>query len=285
MRENQDKDLSVHSQYQEKQGPEKTVLLNVIERGPENPTEAPHLPPIALLHGMFGRARNLGFVQRRLATTRRTLALDLRNHGESPHGPVTYQAMADDVLETLQHHNALPAMILGHSMGGKTAMMLALTHPTQVHSLVVVDIAPAQGGFTRMDIPAGLENLEFPPTLDLAGANALLRPLIPNESVRQLMIQNMRLGDHPGWQIGLHDIMAGLPAIMGWPDLPENCVYNGPTLFIRGEISPYIQPRNYPIMRKLFPHHTLETISGAGHWVHADAPRRFAELVEEFSKL
>lgn len=191
---------------------------------------------------MFGRARNLGFVQRRLATTRRTLALDLRNHGESPHGPVTYQAMADDVLETLQHHNALPAMILGHSMGGKTAMMLALTHPTQVHSLVVVDIAPAQGGFTRMDIPAGLENLEFPHVGPCRGKRAAA-PLIPNESVRQLMIQNMRLGDHPGWQIGLHDIMAGLPAIMGWPDLPENCVYNGPTLFIRGNLSLYPAPQ------------------------------------------
>lgn len=261
------------------------MLLNVIERGPDTQDANPDLPPVVLLHGMFGRARNLGFVQRRLATTRRTLALDLRNHGESPHGPASYPAMADDVQETLAYYNASPAMLLGHSMGGKTAMMLALTHPELVHSLLVADIAPAEGGFTRMDIPAGLENLEFPATLDRAGADALLHPLIPNEAVRQLMIQNMRLGDNPGWEIGLKEIMDGLPAIMGWPDFPEGTAYNGPTLFIRGELSPYIQPKNYPVMRALFPHYTLETISGAGHWVHVDAPKRFAELVEDFAKL
>ncbi|MFT8722743.1 MAG: alpha/beta fold hydrolase [Acetobacter malorum] len=260
------------------------MLLNVIERGPEVSSEAKTLPPVVLLHGLFGRARNLGFVQRKLAATRRTLALDLRNHGDSPHGPMSFRIMADDVRETLEHHNALPAMLLGHSMGGKTAMMLALRHPDCVHSLLVVDIAPGEGGFTRMDVPAELETLDFPPHLDRAGADALLRPLIPSEAIRQMMVQNMRLGDNPGWSIGLADIMTALPTIMSWPEPPAGTQYNGPTLFIRGEISPYIQPKNYPAMRRLFPHYTLETISGAGHWVHVDAPKRFAELVEKFAK-
>ncbi|KXV76126.1 alpha/beta fold hydrolase [Acetobacter cerevisiae] len=260
------------------------MLLNVIERGPDVSSEATTLPPVVLLHGLFGRARNLGFVQRRLAATRRTLALDLRNHGDSPHGPMSFRIMADDVRETLEHYNALPAMLLGHSMGGKTAMMLALRHPECVHSLLVVDIAPGEGGFTRMEVPAELETLDFPPHLDRAGADALLRPLIPSEAIRQMMVQNMRLGDNPGWSIGLADIMTALPTIMSWPDLPPGTQYDGPTLFIRGEISPYIQPKNYPAMRRLFPHYTLETISGAGHWVHVDAPKRFAELVEKFAK-
>lgn len=256
------------------------MLLNVIERGPDAPST---LPPVVLLHGLFGRARNLGFVQRKLAATRHTLAMDLRNHGNSPHGPMSYPAMAEDVLETMLHYGMQKAMVLGHSMGGKTAMMLSLIHPQAVQSLLVVDIAPGQGGFARMDLPPGLDKLAFPPHLDLRSADELLRPLIANDAVRQLMIQNIRMGDNPGWAIGMHDILAGMPAMMGWPTLPASAQYSGPTLFIRGETSPYIQPTNYPQMRHLFPHYRLETINGAGHWVHADAPRRFMELVEEFA--
>nr|WP_230975439.1 alpha/beta fold hydrolase [Acetobacter garciniae] len=254
-------------------------MLNVIERGPQTP---PNTPPVVLLHGLLGRARNLGFVQRRLATTRRTLAMDLRNHGASPHGPLTYPAMAGDVLETMRHEHAVPAVILGHSMGGKTAMMLALTQPDTVRALVVADIAPGQGGFSQLGLPPGLADLAFPPHLDVRGANHLLAPLIADEAVRQLMVQNMRLGDNPGWAVGMHEIEAGLSNAMGWPDLPEGACYTGPTLFIRGEKSRYIQPDNYAAMHRLFPNHTLETIAGAGHWVHVDAPQRFSELVENF---
>ncbi|MBS0987928.1 alpha/beta fold hydrolase [Acetobacter okinawensis] len=257
------------------------MLLNVSERGPEHPTPAGALP-VVLLHGLFGRARNLGFVQRRLAATRRTLAMDLRNHGSSPHGPMSYPDMAQDVLDTMVHNVACPAIVLGHSMGGKTAMMLALTQPAAVRALIVVDIAPAQGGFDRLDLPDNLDKLAFPPHLDLHGTNDLLRPYIANDAVRQLMAQNIRQGDNPGWAIGLKDILAAMPDLMSWPQLPPGLHYDGPTLFIRGEDSAYISPANYPVMKALFPNHRLESISGAGHWVHADAPRRFTELVEDF---
>ena len=257
------------------------MLLNVSERGPENPTPAGALP-VVLLHGLFGRARNLGFVQRKLAASRRTLAMDLRNHGSSPHGPMSYPAMAQDVLDTMTQHTACPAIVLGHSMGGKTAMMLALTNPAAVRALIVVDIAPAQGGFDRLDLPDNLDRLTFPPHLDLHGTNDLLRPYIASDAVRQLMAQNIRQGDNPGWAIGLKDILAAMPEIMSWPQQAATLRYDGPTLFIRGEDSPYISPANYPAMNALFPNHRLESISGAGHWVHADAPRRFTELVEDF---
>lgn len=220
------------------------MLLNVIERGPDAPST---LPPVVLLHGLFGRARNLGFVQRKLATTRKTLAMDLRNHGNSPHGPMSYPAMAQDVLETMRHYGVEKALVLGHSMGGKTAMMLSLITPEAVQSLLVVDIAPGQGGFTRMDLPPGLDKLAFPPHLDLRSADELLRPLISNDAVRQLMVQNIRLGDNPGWAIGMHDILQGLPAMMGWPTLPASAQYSGPTLFIRGRNPPTSSP---PITRR-----------------------------------
>ena len=261
------------------------VLLNVIERNPDTlPASDTPLPTIVLIHGLFGQARNLGFAQRHLAATHRTLAIDLRNHGKSPHGPMTYQIMAEDVRETIRHFTTEPVILLGHSMGGKTAMTLALTHPEMVHSLIVGDIAPGAGGFANMDLSSGLEHVNFPARLDRKEADTLLRPLIPNDSVRQLMMQNLTLGETPGWSIGLHDIFQSLPAVMGWPDFPPDTHYEGPALFIKGELSPYIQPHNFPVMRQLFPHYTLETIEKAGHWIHADAPARFIELVDAFIK-
>ncbi|MBO6038211.1 MAG: alpha/beta fold hydrolase [Acetobacter sp.] len=257
------------------------MLLNVIEQTPE-PSALCNDTPLVFLHGLFGRARNFGFVQRRLATTHRTLALDLRNHGESPHGPMSYPIMANDVYETLRHYTTESCTLLGHSMGGKTAMMLALLHPDIVKSLIIVDIAPGRGGFSSLDLPPKLETVVFPPKLDLHEANTLLQSVIPDNAVRQLMIQNIHLGDNPGWSIGLDDILTALPLIMDWPSIPENTCYTGPTLFIKGENSPYIHPDNYPIMQRLFPNYTLKSIAGAGHWVHADAPKYFLACVERF---
>lgn len=258
------------------------MLLNVIEHTLE-PSTLCHTLPIVFLHGLFGRARNFGFVQRRLATTHRTLALDLRNHGESPHGPMSYPIMAQDVYETLKFHMAEPCTLIGHSMGGKTAMMLALLYPQSVKHLIIVDIAPDHGGFSYPDLPQKLETIVFPQKLDLHKANTLLQPVITDNAVRQLMIQNIRLGENPGWLIGLHEILTALPLIVNWPSsLPENACYTGPTLFIRGENSLYIQPQNYSTMRHLFPHYTLESIASAGHWVHADAPQQFLACIKHF---
>lgn len=257
------------------------MLLNVIERGPEGPADG--RPPVVFLHGLFGRGRNFGFFQRSLSETRRTLALDLRNHGDSPHGPMDYPTLAADVRETLAAHNALPAIIIGHSMGGKTAMMLALTAPADVHALMVADIAPGEGGLAHIqDLTGGLVKLAMPATLDLSGANTWLEPVIRDRSVRDLMIQNLQLGDHPRWRIGLNEIRDALDAIVGWPVMPAGTEYDGPTLFVAGGDSKYIQPKNYPEMRRLFPHYRLEVIEGAGHWLHAQKPHEFLAITTQF---
>ncbi|RBM08285.1 alpha/beta fold hydrolase [Novacetimonas cocois] len=257
------------------------MLLNTIELGPENGDRSQ--PPVVFLHGLFGRARNFGFFQRRIAATRRTLALDLRNHGNSPHGMMDYPTLAGDVRETLAAHDALPATIIGHSMGGKVAMMLALTFPVDVHSLLIADIAPGKGGFSQSQSLAGkMADLRFPDFLDRAAADALLGRIISEKPVRDLMMMNIDMGEHPHWNIGIQEIAASMPAIVGWPEMGDGVHYDGPTLFVAGGRSHYITPDNYPAMRRLFPNYRLETIPDAGHWVHAQAPAAFLELLVNF---
>ncbi|GBQ14417.1 alpha/beta hydrolase [Komagataeibacter rhaeticus] len=258
------------------------MLLNTIELGPDNGDLS--RPPVVFLHGLFGQARNFGFFQRRMAGTRRTLALDLRNHGKSPHGMMDYPTMAMDVHETLVAHAALPAMVIGHSMGGKTAMMLALEHPRDVRCLVVADIAPGEGGFAQScQLAHDLEALPLPAYLDRAGAEAWLGQVIADRPVRDLMLMNLELGENPRWRIGLQQIAASMPAIIGWPAIAPGVHYEGPTLFIAGGRSRYIQPANYPVMRQLFPHYRLDVIRDAGHWVHAQDPAAFLALIQAFA--
>ncbi|WP_291364871.1 alpha/beta fold hydrolase [Acetobacter sp. UBA5411] len=257
------------------------MLLHALERGPENPS-GNHLP-VVFIHGLFGRGRNFGFFQRRLSESHRTIALDLRNHGESPHGPMDYPTMADDVYETLNHLGIQSAIIVGHSMGGKTGMMLALRHPEMVAKLLVADIAPGEGGFAQgHDLAAKLAALHFPASLNRTEADALLATVIREPEVRNLMLQNVELGEHPHWQIGINEIAAAMPQIVGWPEIPEGETYDGPTLFVAGQRSHYIAPENYSTMKRLFPHYTLKTIEGAGHWVHAEKPNEFYEILSEF---
>ena len=260
------------------------MKLNVVARGPDTDSpSARSAPPIVLIHGLFGRARNLGYFQRRLSVTRRTLAIDLRNHGDSPHGQMDYTSMAFDLLETLAEHDALPATLVGHSMGGKAAMTLALTRPEAVASLLVADIPPATTGHGSFAIGERMLKLSFPPYLNRADADALLAEIEPNADIRNLMLQNLRLGQDPGWVIGLAEIVGSMTNIEGWPYIPEGHRYDGPTLFLAGENSPYIRPGDYPTMRRLFPRYTLEVIEQAGHWLHVENPARFLQLVQQFT--
>ena len=259
------------------------MKLAIAERGPDT-LEPRRRPPIVLLHGLFGRARNLGYFQRRLAASRRTLAIDLRNHGDSPHGQMDYTSMAFDLMETLAEHDALPATLVGHSMGGKAAMTLALTRPEAVASLLVADIPPARTGHGTFSLAEDMMRVRFPPYLNRTAADELLRPIIGDADVRNLMLQNLRLGENPGWVIGLAEIVSSMTNIEGWPYIPEGHRYDGPTLFLAGERSPYIRDEDHPAMQRLFPHHRFEVIEQAGHWLHVENPARFLQLLEEFTE-
>jgi esterase len=245
-------------------------------------TEMGDGPPVALLHGLFGAARNLGSVQRRLAKRFRVLALDLRNHGDSPHAPgMDYAALAGDVLETLARADALPAALIGHSMGGKAAMRVALDQPGAVKRLLVADIAPVPypPGFGAY--AGAMAALPLAPGLTRAAADAALAPAAPDAGIRGFLLQNLRLGAAPAWRIGLAEIAAGLPEIEGW-DAPPGAAYPGPTLFVAGARSTYIQPAHRPVIRSLFPAARFVTLKDAGHWLHSDNPEGFIAVIEAF---
>jgi esterase len=243
-------------------------------------------PVVVLLHGLFGSARNLGAVQRALAPQYRVLAIDLRNHGASPHDPaMDYPTMAADVLETLAAEGALPAAIVGHSMGGKVAMHMALGAPEQVRRLVVADIAPVSypshfGGFAAA-------MLTVPADATRTAADAILAPVVDDPAVRAFLLHNFRPG--LGWRIGLAEITAALPQIETWvtPGVTPGGAgglggYPGPTLFISGARSDYVKPEYHRAIRALFPAVRFVTIKDAGHWLHAEQPGAFAATLAAF---
>ena len=237
--------------------------------------------PVALLHGLFGAAPNLGAIQRVLATRYRTIALDLRNHGASPHAPaMSYADMAGDVRETLQALDAWPAMVIGHSMGGKVAMRLALGAP-EVPKLLALDIAPVTYPPGFRAFAHAMQSLRIMADLTRAKADQMLAPVVQDPGVRAFLLQNLRYGAHPGWRIGLDAIALALPDIEGW-DAPAGAVYGGPSLFVAGERSDYIKPEHRPVIRQLFPAARFVTVKNAGHWLHADNPAATAALVADF---
>ncbi len=238
--------------------------------------------PIVLLHGLFGAAQNFGAVQRRLSADARVIALDLRNHGDSPHAAsMSYAEMADDVLETLQASQALPCRLIGHSMGGKVAMRVALQAHEAVERVLVADIAPAPYGPAFRGFAAAMQAIPLGPGLTRATAGAALASEIPDAAIRSFLLQNLRFGADPAWRIGLDAIAAALPGIEGW-EPPATAPYDGPALFVGGARSDYIRAEHRPGIRALFPHAQVLALKDAGHWLHADNPEGFLRVVSAF---
>ena len=184
--------------------------------------------------------------------------------------------MVADVLETLEAEGALPAAVLGHSMGGKVAMRLAVTAPSAVTRLIVADVAPTPyrshfGDFARA-------MLGLPPTATRQEADEMLAATIPDTAMRGFLLHNFRPGR--GWRIGLAEITAALPKIEGW-DPPEG-QYRGPTLFVTGAQSYYVRPEHRPAILAMFPSARFVAIKNAGHWLHAEQPAAFHATVAGF---
>jgi esterase len=256
------------------------MMLNAIRYG----EAADGRPPVVLLHGLFGSARNWGQHQKTLGDGGRlVITLDLRNHGESPHGPVaSYAAMAQDVAETLESLDHRRCRLLGHSMGGKVAMALALTQPDLIERLVVADIAPRTYEHGNADLIATMRGLVIRPGMTRAEASAALAPRIPDGMIRSFLMLNLRLGNAqpPGWRIGLADIADAMSVIEGWQTLPGP--YDGPTLFITGGRSHYVPEEARPKIHALFPAARFAGLADAGHWLHVDDPAGFIAAVAPF---
>ena len=251
------------------------MMLHAIEAGEGG-------VPLVLMHGLFGSARNFGMVQKELARDGRVIALDLRNHGASPHDrDMRYASMAADVLETLDRLSALPAVLLGHSMGGKVAMMTALRQPDSVTRLVVADIAPVVYPPTLRPVAAAMAALPLSPGMTRAQADAVLTEAVPEASMRAFLLQNLHLGAAPRWRIGLAEIIDAFEPIGAW-DPPGDAHYDGATLVIAGADSNYIRPEHRQNFRALFPSARFVTLKKAGHWLHADNPSGFIGIVQAF---
>lgn len=250
------------------------MILNAIQAGDG--------PPVVLLHGLFGAARNWGAMQRALTPRFRVIALDMRNHGASPHAPgMRYADLAADVLETLAMLRALPAAVVGHSMGGKAAMVAALTHPDAVGRLLVSDIAPVVYEHGNKGVAAAMAALPLVRSLTRTEAADALSAAAPDPSVRAFLVSNLVLGEAPHWRIGLNEIAAAIPDLEGWED-PATPPFAKPTLFATGTNSDYVLPEHRPDIRTLFPSARFVGVKGAGHWVHADNPTGFLSVLEAF---
>ncbi len=242
-------------------------------------------PPIVVLHGLFGSGRNWGGMARHFADTRRSHLLDARNHGQSPWAPsMTYPEMAGDVAAYIASRGLAPCDVLGHSMGGKTAMLLALTRPELVRRLIVVDIAPIDYRRGRADPNFGyaraMAALDLSVVRRRSEAEASLADSIPDPELRAFLVQNLHDdGDGTGfhWRVNLSAIQANLEALAGFPDVAGT--RSGPTIIFAGELSDYVRPRDEPETRRLFPEARIVVVEGAGHWPHADQPERFFRLL------
>ncbi|HQT63263.1 MAG: alpha/beta hydrolase [Acidocella sp. 20-57-95] len=251
------------------------MILNSIEQGSGQ--------PIILLHGLFGAAKNLGVLARGLSACARVISLDLRNHGDSPHSAeMTYPAMAHDVAETIAALGIHSAMLVGHSMGGKTAMHVALNHPDLISKLAVLDIAPVtyQHGYDAF--AAAMQQLSLSPSLTRAVADATLAENIPDPSYRAFLLNNLILGDAPRWRVALNEIRAAMPEMLKWQDPPDTAAFPNPALFLHGGKSDYVRPSAHEKIAALFPDARIETIENAAHWLHAEQPQAVVAALQAF---
>lgn len=240
--------------------------------------------PLVILHGLFGSKRNWSSIAKRLGARHRVLAVDLRNHGESPWDDLhDYPALAADVADFIVRDIGRPVAVLGHSMGGKAAMMLALTRPELVERLIVVDIAPARSSTSLASALHALQAVPLAAYGRRTEVEAALAESIPDPAVRGFLVLNLAAGPRGlEWTVNLDAIELHFDAIVGFPDVPPGQRYEGPTLFIAGGKSDYVRPEHEAEIRRLFPAAMIEVIDEAGHWVHADAPGRFVDLVSRF---
>jgi len=254
------------------------MILNVVETGPGEVDR----PPLVLLHGLMGAAQNWGGIAKRLGQKRRVLALDARNHGASGHAAgMDYATMAADVAETLDARGLTRAAVLGHSMGGKTAMMLALTRPALVERLIVADMSPVKYEAPSRAYVLAMQAMALPEGLTRREAMAALEPAEPSEAIRAFLIQNLVFGaGTPRWRIGLGHIAAGMADIEDFAP-PAGARYDGPALFIRGSRSDYVTDARMPAIAAFFPH-VRHAVVDAAHWVHSENPNAFLAALEPF---
>lgn len=240
--------------------------------------------PLVIIHGFLGMSDNWKTLGTRYADAGFEVhMLDLRNHGRSFHSPdFTYADMADDVLAYCRHHQLDKVSIIGHSMGGKIAMFLAAHHPELIDKLIVADIGPKYYAPHHQEILAGLNAADFSKTSDRGEIEKMIEPHVPDFGTRQFLMKSIYrpTPDTLAFRFNLEVFNQKIENV--GEALPDDARFDGPVLFIRGGNSNYIRDDQWPLIETHFPNASLETIPGAGHWLHAENPQLFFEITQKF---
>ena len=251
-------------------------MLNVIEYGTSGA-----LPTLLIVHGLYGSARNWGAIARRMADSRRVVSVDMRNHGDSFRADSqTYPEMAGDLAEVIRWIGG-PVDVVGHSMGGKASMQLALTEGALVNRLVVADIAPIAYGHSQAHLAQAMRDLDLAGLTLRSDADARLSARVDDPSVRAFLLQSLDLKQQPPrWRLNLDVLERDMDLITGWPGTEGR--YDGPVLFLSGAASDYVKSGDRARIKALFPNARMAKIPGGGHWLHAEKPREFEAALRAF---
>lgn len=242
--------------------------------------------PLVILHGLLGSLDNWQTIARKLADTYRVFIVDQRNHGKSFHSAeFNYEILSDDLYAFFLQHNITQAHVIGHSMGGKAAMLFAMQHPEMVHKLIVVDVAPVAYEDRHSHIFKALQAISLDKMNSRDDVESTLRNKLnaEDESTIQFLMKGLYRDDANAfrWRFNFGPLWDAYNSISGEVNGKP---FNGKTLFIKGKYSPYINQESYASIERLFPNNVLEEIEGAGHWVHAEQPEAFLRVISAFLK-
>ena len=234
--------------------------------------------PLLIVHGLYGSARNWGVISKRLANEREVFAVDQRNHGDSPWRETqNYFDMAEDLKEFLENFG--PMAVLGHSMGGKAAMVLAILEPNLVEKLIIADIAPVSYSHDNVKYIQAMKNVKLDIIETRGDLLNQLAEIIPDPELQNFFAQSLDVKTK-SWKLNLDVLEREMDNIVSFPNLSGN--YEKASLFLSGTLSDYLTVSHRPKIRKLFSNAKFAKITNAGHWLHAEKPREFETAVRSF---
>ena len=240
--------------------------------------------PLVIVHGFMGMSDNWKTLSGQYAAEGfQVHAVDMRNHGRCFHSDIfTYAAMVEDLAQYINFNKLEKADIIGHSMGGKAAMFFAIKYPQLLNKLVVADIGPQYYPPHHQDVLGALNAVDFTTKPSRGEVEAVMAQHLPDAGTRQFLMKNLYWVE-PG-QLGFRINLPVFNEQVGniGEALPEDAVYNGPVLFLRGDRSKYIRQEDLPLIEKHFPQYELKTVTNSGHWIHAENPQEFLQYTLEF---
>ena len=238
---------------------------------------------LLILHGLFGQSDNFATLAKQFAEHYTVHAIDLRNHGRSFHSDdMSFEAMSDDILNYLNHHQINSCYLLGHSLGGRSVIEFAYKHPEKIEKLIVADMAPKAYPPHHQGIIKALNSVDFDKVEKRSDVEEVLKQYIPDLGTRQFLLKNVYHAENGqyAFRFNLKTLTDSYNELVGG-NLTDG-VFDKPTLFLRGEKSDYIQDSDFELIRKHFPNSDIKTIPNSGHWVHAENPKAFFDFVVEF---